>query len=280
MIRNILLGVSIALFALAYSAQAQEPQGSELWDRASYGSIPGITAVALEGYNGAITTTLEPLWPESTAYTFSSTNLSSPTISSASANDTSAGTGARTVRVTCVDSTYTVTTGDYTMNGQTGVSVTQSCMVVNKMEVLTAGSGLTNAGIIYVGTGAITTGKPANVDGLIAASSSQSNSFIYAVPANKKLICAQWYASSRNTTAGGHEIVVDWSENGGPFKRRFFPGFLNSAQMFMSDYMIGFPEKTRLQMKVLASAGTGPAYGFANCLLIDSAASNANQNQF
>lgn len=267
------------LFAML--AHAQEPQGSELWDRASYGSTPGISAVALEGTNGTITTTLEPLWPESAAYTFLFANMSSPTISSANANDTAAGSGARTVRVTCVDSNYEVTTGTYSMNGQTGVSVTQNCMTVNRIDVVTVGSaGASNAGIIYVGTGAITTGKPAVVHGLVQAGHDISNSFIYAVPANKRLVCSQWYASTRSVTSGSLELVVDWIENGGPLKRRYFPGFVNTAQMFMSDYLITFPEKSQIAMKILSSAGTGPAYGFANCLLIDSAASNANQSQF
>lgn len=259
-----------SLVALLLPAVAlADVTGPDVWDRANYGSTPGISLIALEGTNGTVTTTLEPLWPESATYTFLTANMSSPTISSASANDTSAGTGARTVTVTCVDSNFAVTTGTYTMNGQSGVSVTQSCMTVNKIEVATTGSGNTNAGIVYVGTGVITTGKPAVVHGLVAASSGRSNSFIYAVPASKKLICSQWYASSRNTTSGGHELVVDHRANFGPFRRQFFPGFVNSAQMFMSDYMIAFPEKTQLYMQVLASAGTGPVYGFANCLLVN-----------
>jgi len=264
----------------AVIAQAQEPQGSELWDRAAYGSVPGIQVVRLEGYNGGITTTLEPVWPESAVYTFLSANMSSPTISSANANDTAAGTGARTVTVTCVDSAFAVTTGTYTMNGQSGVSVTQSCMSVNKIEVATAGSGGVNAGIVYVGTGAITTGKPAVVHGLVQAGNNISNSLIYTVPANKKLVCAQFYAGSRSTTAGGHEIVVDVRQNLGLLKRTYLPMFSNTSQMFMSDYITRFDEKSQIVVQMLASAGTGPANAFANCLLIDFGSVNANQNQF
>lgn len=266
MIRVIALLLSILVFSVAHAQP--KALGPSLWDRAAYGSVPGLAAVSLEGNNGGITTSLEPLWPESATYTFLSTNMSSPTISSASANDASAGTGARTVTVTCVDSSYTVTTGTYTMNGQTGVNVTQNCMVVNSIEVATAGSGNTNAGIIYVGTGVITTGKPAVVHGLVAASAARSTSFIYGVPDNYKLVCERFVVSNRGTTAGGLEAVIDASTNSGPFKRYYLPGFVNTAVSFLPNYAITFPEKTRLVGQILAGAGTGPAYGFANCILI------------
>jgi hypothetical protein len=265
---NKILASLVALLLPAIALAQTKALGPTLWDRAAYGNIPGLTAVSLEGNNGAITTSLEPLWPESATYTFLSANMSSPTISSASANDTSAGTGARTVTVTCVDSNYAVTTGTYTMNGQTGVNVTQSCMVVNKIQVATAGSGKTNAGIVYVGTGAITTGKPAVVHGLVAASAGRSTSFIYAVPDNYTLVCERFVFSNRGTTAGGLEPVIDASTNTGPFLRHYMPGFVNTAVSFFPDYALTFPEKTRLVGQILAGAGTGPAYGFANCVLI------------
>lgn len=274
--KKLLLG----LLFLATPAFAQTYQGAELWDRAFVGVQPGLTGVNLEGTNGAVTTTFEPVWPESNTYAFLTTNASSPTISSADANDTSAGTGARTVTVTCVDSTYTVTTGTYSMNGQTGVSVTQNCMSVNKLEVATAGSGGKNAGIVYVGTGSVTAGKPAVVHGLIPANNNLSSSFIYTVPANKTLLCAQWYASSRNTTSGGHEMVIDVSVNGGLTKRRYLPGFVNSSEMFMSDYLVAFAPKSQIMAQILASAGTGPVYANANCILIDTSSANLLQNVF
>jgi len=278
-IKNLLSKLSVIL--LSASSVAAEINGPDIWERAAYGSVPGVALVNLYGTNGAITTTLEPFWPESATYTMLSANMSSPTISSANAADTSAGTGARTVTVTCVDSNYTVTTGTYTMNGQTGVNVTQNCMVVTNMVVATAGSGATNAGIVYVGTGAITTGKPAVVHGLISASESVSNSAIYAVPANKTLICDQWNTSSSSGTAGGHAAVIDYAPNASDiFLRRYLPGFSNTSQGFSSDFVLKFPEKTRIKISVSATAGTGPAYLQADCLLVDAPSSNANQNFF
>ena len=93
---------------------------------------------------------------ESNRYTFPTAGATM-TISSADANDTSAGTGARTVKVDFLDSTYAEFSETLTLNGQTAVSTSSSdCFRVNTMTVLTAGTGKVNAGKVYVGTGTVT----------------------------------------------------------------------------------------------------------------------------
>lgn len=70
-------------------------------------------------------------------------------IKSASANDTAAGTGARTVRLTYLTSSYVRATEDLTLNGITAVAtVASTIMLVEQIRVLTAGTGLSNAGIL------------------------------------------------------------------------------------------------------------------------------------
>jgi hypothetical protein len=133
---------------------------------------------------------------------------------------------------------------------------------------------------VYVGTGLISVGKPTIVHGIIAAGVNKTQSFIYAVPANKSLICRQWYASSISTTAGGHVVAIDTSTNAGLIIRANLPGYANTNEMFLSDYEILFPAKTQLMMQISASAGTGPVYANANCLLIDASSSNPNQVAF
>lgn len=70
------------------------------------------------------------------------------TVKSGDANDTAAGTGARTVRVYGLNSALAPIQEDATLNGTTAVDLTNQFLRVNKMEILTAGSGLTNAGLI------------------------------------------------------------------------------------------------------------------------------------
>jgi hypothetical protein len=84
-----------------------------------------------------------------TTYTEQTTNAQRSLVS-ASANDTSAGTGARTVKITYYDQTmagpYTETV---TMNGTTPVNtVAVNICFIEKLEVLTVGSTGSNVGII------------------------------------------------------------------------------------------------------------------------------------
>jgi hypothetical protein len=84
------------------------------------------------------------------------------TVSSSNANDTSAGTGARTIQISGLDGSYNEVSETITMNGQTAVTTSNSYIRMNRALVLTAGSGGANAGIIYVGTGTVTAGVPVN----------------------------------------------------------------------------------------------------------------------
>jgi hypothetical protein len=84
------------------------------------------------------------------------------TVSSSDANDTSAGTGARTIQISGLDGSYNEVSETIIMNGQTAVTTSNTYLRVNRALVLTAGSGGANAGIIYVGTGTVTAGVPVN----------------------------------------------------------------------------------------------------------------------
>ena len=65
-----------------------------------------------------------------------------------SGNDDVAGTGALTCKVTGLDGDYALVTETFTMTGAVAVVGTQLFMRVLKVEVLTAGTGGTNAGAI------------------------------------------------------------------------------------------------------------------------------------
>lgn len=118
------------------------------------------------------------------------------TISSGSTSDTSAGTGARTVQVTGLDANSLVVTETATMNGRTGVTLANQYLRINDLTVLTAGSGTSNAGIIYVGTGSITTGVPAVIIAGIAVGDNNYLAARYSVPDAKKLVMTDINISS------------------------------------------------------------------------------------
>lgn len=127
-------------------------------------------------------------------------------IASASANDAAAGTGARTVRLTYYTATFTGPfTEDLTLNGTTGVNtVATNICYVEKIQVLTAGSGGVTAGIVSLyaavakGGGAIgtiaagdnqtfwahhyvPTGKTAYVTGMTGNNNNSSNQTLFTI---------------------------------------------------------------------------------------------------
>jgi hypothetical protein len=113
------------------------------------------------GQNASVGNSLETIWLEGGLYAYppSATTM---TVSSSDANDTSAGTGARTIQIAGLDGDYNEISETIILNGQTAVTTTNSFLRVNRAIVLTAGSGGVNAGIIYVGTGTVTSGVPVN----------------------------------------------------------------------------------------------------------------------
>jgi hypothetical protein len=124
------------------------------------GQIPGHSVIHVFGYNPDVDTNEETIWPIDgiLGHPASPTIMS---ISSSSANDTAAGTGARTVFIEGVNGTGGLVTETVVLDGQTAVNTVKAYDAIERMVVLTVGSGGKNAGIIYAGTGVVTAGVPA-----------------------------------------------------------------------------------------------------------------------
>lgn len=124
------------------------------------GQIPGHSVVHVFGYNPDVDTAEETIWPIGgiLGHPDSPTIM---TISSSSANDTAAGTGARTVYILGINGTGGFVSETVTLNGQTAVNTVNTYDAIESMTVMTVGSGGANAGIIYAGTGTVTAGVPA-----------------------------------------------------------------------------------------------------------------------
>jgi hypothetical protein len=135
------------------------------------------------GFNSDIDDSLETVWAQGGLYSYlaAATQLS---ISSSSTDDTSAGTGARTVTLSGLDADYNEISETITLNGQTAVNTTNSYLRIFRMVVNSAGSGGENAGVIYAGTGTVTSGVPANKYATIAIGDNQTLMAIWTVPAN------------------------------------------------------------------------------------------------
>ena len=104
-------------------------------------------------------------------------------VSSSDANDTSAGTGARTVYIYGLDANYAEISETVSLNGQTAVNTVNSYLRINDFYVLTAGSGGTAAGIIYAGVGSVTAGVPATIYSIMPNSYNSAAQALWTVPA-------------------------------------------------------------------------------------------------
>jgi hypothetical protein len=209
------------------------------------------------GINSAVSQTLETVWVGGDAYAFPS-SATTTTVSSSNANDTVAGTGARTVLIDGLNANYERVTEIASLNGQTGVTLTNQYLRINKVTILTAGSGGTSAGSIFAGTGTVTTGVPAVVINRTGASSNESESGFYSVPEGHTAFITRWTMSSANATANTSTRFV--------LRVRPFVGVFGYKAVYNlpgtgiyeceAAYPLPLPEKSDLDILSLTSADT------------------------
>ena len=124
------------------------------------GQIAGHSVVHVFGHNPDVDTTEVTIWP-ALGLLVHPAAPTIMTISSSSASDTSAGTGARTVYILGINGTGGYVSETVTLNGQTAVNTVHEYDAIETMSVASVGSGGVNAGVIYAGTGTVTAGVPA-----------------------------------------------------------------------------------------------------------------------
>jgi len=120
------------------------------------GDFTGYSNVSKFGINSTVGSGgFESIWEGSNAYPWP-TAAATLSVVSASANDASGGTGARTVEIQGLDSSWNLLTETITMNGLTPVVTTGSFLRVFRARVVTAGSLKSNAAEITMSSGGTT----------------------------------------------------------------------------------------------------------------------------
>ena len=208
------------------------------------------------GINSAVSQTLETVWVGGDAYAFPS-SATTTTVSSSNANDTVAGTGARTVLIDGLNANYERVTEIASLNGQTGVTLANQYLRINKVTILTAGSGGTSAGSIFAGTGTVTTGVPAVVLNRTGSSSNESESAFYSVPEGYTAFITRWTMSSSNNTADeATRFVLRVRPFGGVFGYKAVYNIpCNGIYECEAAYPTAIPEKADLEVMALTTAG-------------------------
>jgi len=150
--------------------------------------------------------TPEDIWNNGGVYTGQPTTGSATTldVDSSSGNDTSAGTGARTLRIYGLDGSYNEINEIITLNGTTAVTTVNSYWRVSRMEVVTAGSAEFNQGSIT----ASWTGTPSQIFAVMPTGTNQSTLGADTVPAGKKRLVLGLKASMTRTSGSNGSANV------------------------------------------------------------------------
>lgn len=159
------------------------------------GQLPNLRSLVVIGRNADVGSTEEDVWEGGGTYSFLSAAAALEVVSS-SANDTAAGTGARTFRVSGLDANGYEKTVDVSLNGTTPVSL-GTFLRVNGGLVLTSGSNGTNVGTITART---VVGSTAQL--VIGVGRGYQSQFIYTVPKGYNAIVGTFFFSTEQTSGG------------------------------------------------------------------------------
>jgi hypothetical protein len=226
------------------------------------GQITNHNHVLVSGYNGTTSTSYQTVWSQSSIYSYLTT-AAVMGISSSSALDTAAGTGARTVQIYGLDANYNEINEAVTLNGQTAVNTVNSYLRVFHMMVNTAGSGGAAAGAIYAGTGTVTSGVPANVYAVYGANGG-ATACIWTVPAGYTAYVVSMAVAAGSTTANAYTNIGLYSRPlGGVFDNTVQGRCANGAPFAIPFfYPLSFSEKTDLEVRVSSTTASSVSAQF------------------
>jgi len=218
------------------------------------GFIEGHRTVTVFGYNPDVDTSEVTVWPLPSIIAHPAAALRMK-VSSTSANDTSAGTGARTVVIQGLDANYVEISETVTLNGQTEVLTAQSFLRINYAYVATAGSTNSAAGDIYFGTGTVTAGVPATVYNIIKYDFNNTVTGHYTIPAGYTGYLSQGLFSagqaSGSTQVRGRLLTTGLD---GIRRTAAVTTVNNGVADYVFEYPLRIPEKTDLEATGIGSA--------------------------
>lgn len=167
------------------------------------GNVPKHSLITKFGHNSDVDTGSVPedIWGQGGTYVAPTTARVHQLVST-NVNDTSAGTGARTVLVYGIDGSYNRVTETVTMNGTSTVDTVNSYLHIHLMQVITVGSGNVNAGVITA-----TAKVDATVTCQLDTGEGQSSSSIYLVPTGYKAYVQRIRARMNNSTANSSATI-------------------------------------------------------------------------
>jgi hypothetical protein len=164
----------------------------------SRGNEPGITGWGMLAHTEDSQTTERTVWTLNTNYVIPP-SASIMTVSSTDVNDAYNDTGGWVLQVDGLDENYNQIIDNVVLNGQNPVNTSLEFLRINYLRLLQNGASQTNEGNLYVGTGAVVGGIPANIYGYVDADYSVSMTGIYTVPANTTLYLTRIWVTCYTT---------------------------------------------------------------------------------
>jgi hypothetical protein len=198
------------------------------------------------GYNASVGTASETIWDGGGVYSYPA-SASVMKVSSDNTGDTS------TVTVSGLDADYNEASEQVTITGQTAVSTTTSFIRVNRVKV---DSG-EPTGNIYVGTGTVSAGVPANIFAKINAGENQTLMAVWTVPAGyTAYILAASVASGTSSVNKYSEARLKVRPFGGVFQTKEVITFQNTYVETILHMPAVVTEKSDIEIRALTSSST------------------------
>ena len=161
-----------------------------------------------------------------------------------------------------LDADYNEINEIVTLNGQTSVNSVNSFLRINRMVIRSAGSGEINSGVVYAGTGAVTSGVPDNKYATIAVGDGQTLMALWTVPAGYTAYLFQTHVTAACTTSNKLLTATIVAR---PFGEVFQVKDKFGIQIDGGDinqiyhFPIKFDEKTDIEVRAISDAGSANA---------------------
>lgn len=221
------------------------------WQRSSFvpfgirmgaGLIANARPVFVFGFNPDVQNVEETVWDHGGVYAYPSSAVTM-TVSS------SAATTNAVVSIVGLGAGYVEQTELVTTNGQNAVSTTKQYLRINAVSALTG----TIDDSIYVGTGTVTGGIPANVYARIINGNNRTEMGLYTVPAGHTLYLTRGNVSHGSDSSAYITSRLMYRLNGFLFQTAAKVTLNNKFIDFVFDNAIALPEKSDLETRAICS---------------------------
>jgi hypothetical protein len=210
--------------------------------RMGAGLIANARPVFVFGFNPDVQNVEETVWDHGGVYAYPASAVTM-TLSSSSQNTNAV------VSVVGLDANYVEQTELVTMDGQNAVSTTKQYLRINAAYALTG----TVADSIYIGTGTVTGGIPANVYARVINGNNRTEMGVYTVPAGHTLYVTRGSISHGSDSAAYITGRLMYRLQGLLFSTAAKVTLNNKFIDFVFDSAIALLEKTDLETRAICS---------------------------